>query len=62
MVKRCPNCKSDDVEIYMGGMFGKYQCNNCGYLGALIIEENDEKDASKKSRQKTKRFKQILKI
>jgi transposase-like protein len=55
MVKRCPSCKSDNVELYMGGMFGNYQCNNCGYVGTFIIEEDEEEDiTSKKSRKKTK--------
>ncbi len=37
-VKRCPECGSA-VSLYMGGETGiQYQCNNCGYIGPLILE------------------------
>jgi phage-related protein len=42
MTKKCPNCMSTNVDLYMGGQFGKYQCNDCGYIGVFIIEEDDE--------------------
>lgn len=35
----CPNCKSKNITLYMGGIFGKYKCKKCGYLGPLIVEE-----------------------
>ena len=41
-MKRCPQCKSTNVTLYMGGHFGKYLCKKCGYVGPLIIEEPDE--------------------
>ena len=39
-VLKCPSCKKDAVTPYMGGQFGKYICKNCGYIGALVIEED----------------------
>lgn len=42
-MKICPKCKSKDITLYMGGYFGKYKCKECGYLGVLVIEEDDNK-------------------
>lgn len=40
VVKICPNCRSDQIIFYMGGILGiQYKCKNCGYIGALIIEK-----------------------
>ncbi len=39
-VKKCPNCGSTDVTLYLGGQFGTYICKNCGYIGPLILEED----------------------
>jgi len=49
MAKMCPKCRSKEIDLYMGGNFGQYQCNKCGYIGALVLEEETEK--------KPKRFK-----
>ncbi len=38
-VEKCPNCKSSDITPYVGGQFGTYECKNCGYTGALLMEE-----------------------
>lgn len=39
-VKICPNCKSDNIVLYMGGILGvQYECKNCGYIGPLVIEK-----------------------
>jgi predicted Zn-ribbon and HTH transcriptional regulator len=40
MVRKCPQCKSKNIDLYMGGQFGKYQCKDCGYVGAIVIEED----------------------
>ena len=32
----------------MGAQFGKYECKDCGYVGVIIIE----KDENKKSRKR----------
>jgi len=41
-MKVCPKCGSSNITLYMGGKFGKYECKNCGYIGALVIEKEDE--------------------
>ena len=50
---KCPQCNSTDITYYMGAQFGKYQCKNCGYVGAIIVEEY-EKTKRKKGRNKGK--------
>lgn len=40
--RRCPVCASNNIALDMGGQSGKYVCGNCGYVGVLIIEEDDE--------------------
>lgn len=41
----CPICKRSNLELYMGGQFGKYQCKNCGYVGSLVLEKYKKKEA-----------------
>lgn len=36
----CPVCKSDRVRMHAGGHTGLWQCRNCVYVGALIVEED----------------------
>jgi transposase-like protein len=38
-MKKCPKCKSSNIQLYAGGELGSYQCTDCGYVGSLIIEE-----------------------
>ena len=42
MTLKCPVCKSEKVIFNAGGETGKYECVSCGYLGPLIIDEDDE--------------------
>lgn len=45
----CPSCGSTAVYIIAGGYIGQlYRCKDCGYVGALILEcdEDKEKDRS----------------
>ena len=35
----CPKCKSADITLYMGGIFGKYKCKSCGYIGPIVVEK-----------------------
>jgi predicted RNA-binding Zn-ribbon protein involved in translation (DUF1610 family) len=40
MAKICPKCKSKDIYLWLGGNLGIiYKCNNCGYRGPVILEE-----------------------
>ncbi|MFQ5620914.1 MAG: NAD(P)/FAD-dependent oxidoreductase, partial [Candidatus Nanoarchaeia archaeon] len=36
----CPDCRSTEITLYMGGQFGKYLCKSCGYVGPLILEKD----------------------
>lgn len=47
---RCPQCNSNDITYYMGAQFGKYQCKNCGYVGVIVIEENEASDKKGRKR------------
>ncbi len=39
----CPVCGSSDLYLEAGGYTGKlYRCKNCDYLGALIVEADEE--------------------
>ena len=42
-VKICPQCKSYNIILWMGGELGvQYKCKDCGYIGPLIIEKDVE--------------------
>ena len=48
-IRMCPQCKSTDIELYMGGNLGiQYRCNTCGYIGPLIIEQDITLDGKEK--------------
>ena len=39
----CPQCNSTNVTYYMGLKTGvQYQCKECDYVGAFIIERDKE--------------------
>jgi RNA polymerase subunit RPABC4/transcription elongation factor Spt4 len=39
----CPVCGSADLYLEAGGYTGKiYHCKNCDYVGALIVEADEE--------------------
>ncbi|MBW2963205.1 TFIIB-type zinc ribbon-containing protein [Candidatus Woesearchaeota archaeon] len=38
---QCPKCGSENIKLDTGGQTGKYRCAKCGYIGVLIIEEDD---------------------
>ncbi len=39
----CPVCGSTYLYYEAGGYTGKvYHCKNCGYIGALIVEADEE--------------------
>jgi len=39
----CPVCGSSDLYMEAGGYTGKlYHCKNCDYVGALIVEPDEE--------------------
>ena len=48
-MKFCPNCGSKNIDWVLPQTWSKYECKNCGYIGALIID--DEKIAKEISRE-----------
>jgi len=47
-VRRCPKCKSDDVEVVLGGAEGKgskgWKCGKCKWEGDEVDEEELTED------------------
>jgi hypothetical protein len=39
-IKRCPVCKSLEIDWFMGGWTGNYTCKDCKYVGTFVIEED----------------------
>jgi len=40
--KKCPICKSTNIWLDTGGITGKYKCKDCGYIGAIVLTEDNE--------------------
>ena len=56
-IQKCPKCKQAALTQYMGALFGKYKCKQCGYIGVLVIEEEIKKSKSFKKKKIPKRKK-----
>jgi predicted RNA-binding Zn-ribbon protein involved in translation (DUF1610 family) len=41
--KKCPICMSEEIDFYAGALTGSYHCKKCGYVGPIIVEEDDDK-------------------
>ena len=39
MVKFCPKCGSTNIEWTLPQTWSKWECKDCGYIGAFIIED-----------------------
>jgi len=40
----CPKCGSARIDLYLGGYAGRtYKCLDCGYIGPVVIELEEEK-------------------
>jgi len=40
----CPKCGSARIDLYLGGYAGRiYKCLDCGYIGSVVIELEEEK-------------------
>jgi len=57
MVKFCPKCGSENIDWVLPQTWSKYECKNCGYIGALIID--DEKIAQEISKEYLKNNEKI---
>jgi len=43
MVEVCPVCGSSELYYETGGAIGKvYHCKDCNYIGALVVEADEE--------------------
>lgn len=43
LIEVCPVCGNGDLYYEVGGYAGTvYHCKECGYVGAFIIEANEE--------------------
>ncbi|MGC8546179.1 MAG: hypothetical protein ACP5MU_00755 [Thermoplasmata archaeon] len=42
MHRVCPQCGSENIDFETGFITGKYKCYDCGYVGSIIFEFNDE--------------------
>ena len=38
-IRFCPKCKSTEVNLFVGGITGKYKCKKCGYVGIFPEKE-----------------------
>ena len=48
----CPNCGSPDIEWELPQTWSKWRCKNCGYIGALIIDNSEIAQKIKEEYQK----------
>ena len=40
-MKYCPNCGSSNIEWVLPQTWSKWRCRDCGYEGALVIEDGE---------------------
>ncbi|MGC9516931.1 MAG: hypothetical protein ACP5C3_04440 [Methanomicrobiales archaeon] len=40
-MKFCPNCGSSNIKWTIPQMWSIWQCNTCGYTGAIVIEDKE---------------------
>ena len=43
-IKKCPKCGSRNVKWVLPQMWSLWECHDCGYQGALVIEECEEEE------------------
>jgi len=39
---KCPVCGSENMMLDSAGHTGKYRCKDCGYIGPIVIENNEK--------------------
>jgi Zn ribbon nucleic-acid-binding protein len=52
--KFCPNCGSDNIKWAIPQNWSLWECFNCGYTGALIIEDGEMAQEIKEKYEKKK--------
>lgn len=55
MVKFCPRCGSKEISWPLPHDRQKWECKECGYLGAFIIEDGEMADEIRKEYYKNKK-------
>ena len=53
-MKFCPNCGSKNIDWVLPQTWSKYDCKDCGYIGAFIIEDGEIADEIKREYLKNK--------
>ncbi len=48
MTKYCPKCGSNNIDWIIPQDRSKWRCKDCGYIGALIIEDGELAEEIKK--------------
>ena len=43
-MKFCPKCVSKNIDWVLPQTWSKYECKDCGYIGAFIIEDGEMAD------------------
>ena len=46
--KYCPNCGSSNIKWLIPQMWSIWECNECGYTGAIVIEDEELAEEIKK--------------
>ena len=47
-VKFCPKCKSKEIELFVGGKIGLWECKKCGFRSAIFPEKEIKLKKKKK--------------
>jgi rubredoxin len=50
----CPRCGSKNIDWILPQDWSKWECKECGYVGAFIVEDGNIADEIKKEYQKKK--------
>ncbi|HDN50948.1 MAG TPA: hypothetical protein ENG06_04145 [Thermoplasmatales archaeon] len=50
MVKYCPRCGSSNIEWIIPQDWSRWRCRECGYIGALIVEDGELAEEIRKAR------------
>ncbi len=53
--KKCPNCRSEGLDLFLGFTTGNYLCKRCGYIGPIAVEENTIITRKKKTKKRHKK-------
>ena len=43
-IKKCPRCGSTNIKWVLPQMWSLWECYDCGYQGALVVEECEDEE------------------